>query len=126
MARTLGGADRKVRASDLRDRVTFLRYENTRDGIGGHTSVLTSYKEVFAAIRPTTVEEEFEAKQIGFEASHEIIIRRDMNIKNGWFASWTDPQLGNRRMTVMGIRDLDAERRFTVVYVKEDIKGTKR
>jgi SPP1 family predicted phage head-tail adaptor len=91
-----------VRAGDLRHRVTIESATRTSDGAGGATVAWEPIAEVWAAIWPRTVDEDFTLDRVAGTASHDIWIRYRADVKPDMRI-----RFGTRLFDILGAIDVE-------------------
>ncbi len=99
---------------DLRHRIRIEKSQRSPDGAGGATLAWHTLAEVWAAVWPRAVTEQFAQDRVAGSATHDIWIRYRPNIVPEMRIRW-----GTRLFDIRGVIDVEERRRWLKCIVEE-------
>ena len=108
----------KARIGDLRHRITLETLSRVSDGQGGFTETWSTLATVWAFIKPISSRERLFAESIGYQRSHEVIIRHRTDVTQEMRFTYD-----SRVFQIKGVKRPD-ERKAYLILDAEENQGT--
>lgn len=106
----------KMGPGKLRHLITFQEKIQVPDGYGGYAEEWTEKAKKFALITPVKAMKRFEAMQLGFEITHTVVIRKDLNLP---ITADMKIEFEGRTFDILSIIDIDEGDRYLELSCKE-------
>jgi SPP1 family predicted phage head-tail adaptor len=100
----------------LKHLITLRQKTLVPDGYGGYTETWADVAQKFALIEPVKAMKRFEAMQLGFEVTHTITMRKDLDLP---ITADMKIVFDGRTFDILSVIDVDEDDRYLEISCKE-------